>query len=97
MISQYDLIEILQKNSSNKEVIEDINDMIYEIEKDPKEYIRKLSEEIEEFANSYDLCPLCGSELIGEISFEKSECLGKTVYEKVKTNICSNCECSYRE
>lgn len=94
-MTPYELIELL-KNDANtpSEVIQIVNDLIGEIDSDPRRYLLRLSEEIEDYSRIHELCPLCGSELITiEHTEDRGEYQGFNCEEVIYSKECS--ECSY--
>ncbi len=101
----YDLINIIYENnkehcvdddSSTHTTIEDINNLIWEIEKDPKSFTEALSKEITEFASRYNRCPLCGEELSPTVWYEDRPYGDTYAKEKMVEYTCKNSECGGR-
>lgn len=97
-MTPYEYIELLDKEYEPSEVVEIANDFISEIEGDPKQYIVKLSEEIEDYARTRGICSLCGSELVTATHYEdRGEYLGFECSEPMYVTECSNGSCSYTQ
>lgn len=97
-MTPYELIETISQNYSPSETIEIVNELIGEIDNSPRKYIDKLSEEIEEFAKNFRLCPLCGDTLISKEHKEgRGEYFGFDSVETMYSYECFNPECSYIE
>jgi hypothetical protein len=97
-IDKYNLIQMYNRdNYGNVEnTIQDINELIADIDNNPKKFIYDLSNEIEEFAEKVMRCPLCGSKVIQlDTSYESSEYFGQPVQEKILTYGCESSSCSY--
>ena len=95
-MTTYDLIMAIYKNdeeSTIQETIEDVNDIIWQIDKDPKAFVEKLSKELEEFASMYNRCPLCGDELQPDIWYEDRPYGDGYTKEKMVEYRCKNPEC----
>ena len=97
-MSPYELLENINEIYNDEETIIVLNELIREIENDPKKYINKLFEELEDFSSSKHLCPLCSGRLITK-SYEESrgEYQGLNCSETMYERECSNPECSYTE
>ena len=95
-MTTYDLIMAIYKNdeeSTIQETIEDVNDIIWQIDKDPKAFVEKLSKELEEFASMYNRCPLCGDELQPDMWYEDRPYGDGYTKEKMVEYRCKNSEC----
>ena len=92
-MSVYELILAIKdySNGDIKETIEQANDLLVMIMDNPQKFTDDLSNEIEEFADKYNVCPTCGSKLKEIINKEKSEYNGQEVYEKIYTYECEEC------
>jgi uncharacterized protein with PIN domain len=97
MPSKYDLIQMINRNNHDVEdTIQDVNDLIEDIDKDPKKFTYELSTELEEFAEKLNRCPLCGSELTKlKSDYESSEYLGQPVQEEILRYGCESSTCTY--
>mgnify|MGYP003258878459 CR=1 FL=1 len=79
-------------------VIQLLNDLLMELENNPRRYILKLSQEIEDFANYCGRCMLCGSKLMAnEHQEDRGEYFGFDSQETMYIRECSNPECCYME
>ena len=94
-MTTYDLIIAISENDDYtiQDTIESINDLIWQIEKDPKVFIEKLSKELEEFASKYNRCPLCGEELSPTVWYEDRPYGDGYTQEKMVEYRCKNPEC----
>ena len=95
-MTTYDLIMAIYKSdevTTIQETIEDVNDIIWQIDKDPKAFVEKLSKELEEFASMYNMCPLCGDELSPTVWYEDRPYGDTYVKEKMVEYRCKNPEC----
>ena len=94
-MTTYDLIMAISENDDYtiQGTIESINDLIWQIEKDPKVFIEKLSKELEEFAAKYNRCPLCGEELSPTVWYEDRPYGDTYTQEKMVEYRCKNSEC----
>lgn len=95
-MTTYDLIMAIYKNDEEttiQETIEDVNDLIWQIDKDPKAFTEKLSKEIEEFASMYNKCPLCGEDLQPDVWYEDRPYGDGYTKEKMVEYRCKNPEC----
>lgn len=96
-ISKYDLIQMINRNNHDVEdTIQDVNDLIEDIDKDPKKFTYELSTELEEFAEKLNRCPLDGGKIvqIGK-DYESSEYFGQPVREEIIRYACENSSCGY--
>lgn len=96
-ISKYDLIQMYNRNNHYaSETIQDINELIEDIDNDPKKFTYELTKEIEEFADKVNLCPLDGGEIvqIGK-DYQSSEYFGRLVNEQITRYGCDNPNCGY--
>lgn len=97
-ISKYDLIQMYNRNNYGnvENTIQDINELIEDIDNDPKKFIYDLSNELEEFAEKVMRCPLCGNRVIElDSSYQSSEYFGQPVQERMLTYGCECSNCSY--
>lgn len=95
-ITPYELLEEIRTTNNPKRTIQLLNELLAELERDPKRYILKLSEEIEEFANAFERCPLCGHKItVTEYKEDRGECRGFNSQETMYRRECSSPECSY--
>lgn len=94
-MTTYDLIMAISENDDYtiQDTIESINDLIWQIDKDPKAFTEKLSKELEEFASMYNRCPLCGDELQPDIWYEDRPYGDTYAKEKMVEYGCKNPEC----
>ena len=94
-MTTYDLIMAISENDDYtiQGTIESINDLIWQIDKDPKVFIEKLSKELEEFASIYNKCPLCGEELQPNVWYEDRPYGDTYAKEKMVEYTCKNSEC----
>lgn len=94
-MTTYDLIMAISENDDYtiQDTIESINDLIWQIDKDPKVFIEKLSKELEEFASKYNRCPLCGEELKPNVWYEDRPYGDGYTQEKMVEYRCKNPEC----
>lgn len=95
----YELLELVYKDCGDaKTTIEILNEFIWLVENDPRKYINRLSEEVMDFSNKNNICPLCGNNLIVEEHQEsRGEYQGSNCFETMYERECSNPECSYTE
>lgn len=96
-ISKYDLIQMINRNNHDVEdTIQDINDLIEDIDTDPKKFTYELSIELEEFCEKLNRCPLCGSNLVKlKSDYESSEYFGQPVQEEQSRYGCESSSCGY--
>jgi len=97
MPSKYELIQMINRNNHYaSDTIQDVNDLIADIDNDPKKFTYELAQEIEEWSLNLNLCPLCGGRIIklGK-SYEPSEYFGRPVQEKIIRYGCEVSNCSY--
>lgn len=94
-MTTYDLIMAISENDDYtiQGTIESINDLIWQIDKDPKAFIEKLSKELEEFASIYNKCPLCGEDLQPTVWYEDRPYGDGYTQEKMVEYRCKNSEC----
>lgn len=94
-MTTYDLIMAISENDDYtiQDTIESINDLIWQIDKDPKSFIEALSKEITEFASRYNRCPLCGEELSPTVWYEDRPYGDTYAKEKMVEYTCKNPEC----
>jgi len=97
MPSKYDLIQMINRNNHYaRETIQDVNELIEDIDNDPKAFTYELAEEIESFSRKLNLCPLCGERIvqIGK-DYQHSEYFGQPVNEQINRYGCDNPSCGY--
>ena len=97
-INKYDLIQMYNReNHGNVEnTIQDINELIADIDNNPKKFIYNLSNELEEFSEKLMRCPLCGGKIIElDVDYEASEYFGQPVQETISTYGCESVNCGY--
>jgi hypothetical protein len=98
MPSKYEIIQMINRQFSHspRETIEEVNELIEDINNDPKAFTYELAQEIEEFSEKLNLCPLCGCDIIqiGK-DYESSEYLGQTVKETIIRYSCDSSSCGY--
>lgn len=94
-MTTYDLMMAISENDDYtiQDTIESINDLIWQIDKDPKAFTEKLSKEIEEFASMYNKCPLCGEDLQPDVWYEDRPYGDGYTQEKMVEYRCKNPEC----
>ena len=94
-MTTYDLIMAISENDDYtiQDTIESINDLIWQIDKDPKAFIEKLSKELEEFASIYNKCRLCGEDLQPDVWYEDRPYGDGYTQEKMVEYRCKNPEC----
>ncbi|WP_252225183.1 MULTISPECIES: hypothetical protein [unclassified Clostridium] len=95
-MSPNEILQMIIKNSITKrQAIEDTNDLIYEVQKDYRDFIYKLSEELNDYGKSIQKCPLCGGDIvqIEKYSEDMGEYLGQPVKQDIIRYGCE--ECSY--
>lgn len=92
-MTPYELLEDIKRNCQDNihRTIEESNDLLAEISKDPQKFIDNFGLEIEEFADKNNVCPTCGTKLIEMVSKESSEYFGQPVQENIYTYKCDNC------
>ena len=93
-----ELIQIINRDCYNtEETIQLVNELINEIDKDAKKFIYNLSNHLEEFSESKNKCPLCGSDIIiiDEWEEDRGEYLGQPCKEKVYKYGCESSTCNY--
>lgn len=97
MPSKYDLIQmIIRDNHYASDTIQDVNEIIADIDNNPKKFTYELSKEIEEFAEKLQLCPLCGEPIVQiGVDYEPSEYFGQPVQEKSIRYGCDSASCGY--
>lgn len=95
-MTPYELLEVINEIHNDEETIQILNEFIGILDNDPRKYINKLSDEIEQFAENLNICSLCGSKL-KVISYEESrgEYQGFECSETIYQSECSNPECTY--
>lgn len=94
-ITPYELLELTNTINNSENTIQKINGFIEEFENNPKKYIVKLKNEIEEFSYDRQRCSQCGSKL-NVYSHEESrgEYHGTDCTEETLTFECPNkCIC----
>ena len=97
-MTPYELLELVNKEYDDSETIEILNEFIWLIENDPRKYINRLSEEVAYFANTRELCPLCGDRInIKSYKESRGEYQGSDCFEIMYERECSNPGCSYTE
>ena len=92
LVTAYELIDIIDL-PTRKDVIVFINELIETIENDPRGFVNKLSNEIEELYD--DLCPLCGCEKEIITHMEEREYQGGMVEEPIHRITCTDNNCPY--
>lgn len=92
-ISKYEIIQMFNRNNHyTRETIQDINELIEDIDTNPKKFTYELSEEIEQFAEKLKLCPLCGANIVQIGRDEQfSEYSGQPVSEQINKYGCDEC------
>lgn len=94
-MSKYNIMEAIKVyfHGDMKAVIESANEMVAEIESDPKQFMNLFSNAIEGMAEQEDVCPVCGSPLIELESTheERGEYVGCPVTENVAIRGCDSC------
>ena len=94
----YELFKVLKNQFGSREAILKTNDLIMEIDYNPKKYINDLTEECEEEGLEQNICPLCGEDLnMKAYDEERGEYQGSPCNETEYVVNCSNPECSYVE
>lgn len=96
-MSKYDLIQMFNRNNHYaRETIQDINELIEDIDNDPKKFTYELSEELSQFGEKLNLCPLCTSNIIKlNSNYEFSEYQGNEIAEEIPIYGCENANCGY--
>lgn len=93
-MTPYELLLMITKHYTEEESIQIINDLIIEIENDPRKYINKLYDELEEYAYEKNRCLGCGNKLtIKEHKENRGEYFGIDCDEIMCTIECDNPEC----
>lgn len=98
MPSPYDLIQLINSQFAytQKDTIEEINELISDIDKDPKKFTYELSEELSDWCKTKNKCPLCGEEIVQiGVDYESSEYFGYPTNEKIVRYACDSPSCSY--
>jgi transcription initiation factor IIE alpha subunit len=97
-MSGYETILAVKKywEDNDKVTIEEVNDLIYQIQNDPSKLAYELSNELEEYYSSKNVCPLCGEELETKTWEEnRGEYFGSKAIETMGKTMCSSGSCSY--
>ena len=95
-MTPYELIELIIEKYGTKDGIEVVNEIIWDIENNPRHYILKLTETIESIAEENEICPLCASDIIvAEHSESRGEYQGFESEEIIYQRMCSNSSCPY--
>ena len=77
-------------------VIQEINELIGNIELNPKKFLYDLSKEVEDFGLENEKCPLCGSNLITTTHAEyREEYCGSDCYEEMVALECEDSYCNF--
>ena len=96
-INKYDLIQMYNRTNHNVEdTIQDINELIEDIDNNPKKFVYDLSNELEEWCDQLGRCPLCGSKVIElDSGYQSSEYFGQLVQERIPIYGCEATNCGY--
>lgn len=92
-MTPYELLQMITENYTEEESIQIINDLIIEIENDPRRYINKLYAELEEYTSVKGRCIGCGTKLTVKKHRENREYFGTDCDEIMCTIECDNPEC----
>ena len=77
-------------------VIQEINELIGNIEINPRKFFYDLSKEVEDFGLENEKCPLCGNDLITATHAEyRGEYCGSDCYEEMVVLECEDSYCNF--
>ena len=95
-ITPYELLEMILEKYSIEETIILVNNLLYDLENNPRKFMNDLSNLLEDVALSKDKCPLCTSDIeVVVVDNEEREYQGFTCYEEIHKRQCSDSGCSY--
>lgn len=93
-MSPNDLLQMIRKYSiTEKDAIDDVNDLISQVDNNYKDFIYKLSNEIEEYYLEKGICPLCGGDIIKieKYTEDMGEYLGQPAKQDISVYGCERC------
>ena len=83
-------------NNEPEIVIQEINELIGNIEINPRKFFYDLSKEVEDFGLENEKCPLCGNDLITATHAEyRGEYCGSDCYEEMVVLECEDSYCNF--
>ena len=83
-------------NYEHEIVIQEINELIGNIEINPRKFFYDLSKEVEDFGLENEKCPLCGNDLITATHAEyRGEYCGSDCYEEMVVLECEDSYCNF--
>lgn len=91
----YDLFKLIEENSIEpRDIVQDINNLIIELEDYPTQYINKLKTLVEEYAEAKGICPFCCEDMSLNFYFEaRGEYQGSCSFELMSEYKCKNNAC----
>lgn len=87
--SPYELIHMIEKtNNDVEETILETNDLIERLKDNSFKFTLDLQDELKEYAENHNKCPVCGQDLETKTSYESSEYQGFPCKEEINEIYC---------